>query len=110
METDIPSILVVDDNDRFRAVLGLLLEANSFRVRLAADHKEALTPLKAEFFSLVITDSLLDAHGDPAAIAQSLLEATYPVPVGCLTGWANTPASFNGRYAFVLHKPVTAEK
>jgi DNA-binding NtrC family response regulator len=109
METDIPSILVIDDNERFRAVLGLLLEANSFRVRLATNPREALRYLKAELFSLVLTDFLLDARGDPERIARSLLEAASPVPVGCLTGWSNLPARISNQYAFVLHKPVPAE-
>jgi CheY-like chemotaxis protein len=104
------SILVVDDNERFRTVLGLLLESNLFKVTLAADHKEALVHLKAEFFSLVLTDYVLDALGEPERIARSLLTAADPVPVGCLTGWSNIPRSIDRQYAFVLRKPVTAEQ
>jgi CheY-like chemotaxis protein len=108
METNRPSILVVDDHERFRAVLGFLLEASSFRVKLAANQQEALRFLKTEFFSLVITDYMLGA-GDPERIARSLLDAAYPVPVGCLTGWSSIPRHMHGQFAFVLHKPVTAE-
>jgi CheY-like chemotaxis protein len=109
MEPPSLSILVVDDNERFRTVLGLLLEASLFRVTLAASHQEALAHLKAEFFSLVLTDYMLDALGDPDRVARSLLNAAYPVPVGCLTGWSSIPSSIDRQYAFVLHKPVTAE-
>jgi CheY-like chemotaxis protein len=104
------SILVVDDNERFRTVLGLLLEANLFKVTLAASHQEALAHLKTEFFSLVLTDYVLDARGEPERIARSLLTAAYPIPVGCLTGWSNIPGSIDRQYAFVLRKPVTAEQ
>ena len=104
------SILVVDDNERFRTVLGLLLEANRFKVTLAASHQEALARLKAEFFSLVLTDYVLDVHGEPERLARSLLTAAYPVPVGCLTGWSHIPGTIDRQYAFVLRKPVTAEQ
>lgn len=76
---------------------------------MAATQQQALTYLKSEFFSLVITDYMLDARGDPERLARSLLEAAHPVPVGCLTGWSSIPAHLSSQYAFVLHKPVTAE-
>jgi DNA-binding NtrC family response regulator len=110
METNRSSILVIDDNESFRAVLGVVLEASSFRVKLAANQSEALTFLKTELFSLVITDYRLGALGNPEPIARSLLDAAHPVPVGCVTGWHNIPRNIESRYAFVLHKPVTAEK
>lgn len=109
METESPSILVVDDNERFRTVLGLLLEANSFRVKLAANQQQALRFLKTEFFSLVITDYMLGALDDPELVAHSLLAAAYPVAVGCLTGRSNLPGNIRSQYAFVLQKPVIAE-
>jgi len=76
---------------------------------LAANQREALTYLRAEFFSVVITDFMLDGLGEPERIARSILEAAHPVPVGCLTGGSNLPAGISHQFAFVLHKPVTPE-
>jgi len=109
MDTDNPSILIVEDNERLRAGLALVLEAHSFRVRSAATQPEALRHLKTEFFSLVIADYMLAAAGDHERVARALLEAAYPVPVGCLSGWSDIPPHLNRQYAFVLRKPVTAE-
>ena len=71
------SILVVDDNERFRTALGIVLEANLFRVTLAASHHEALARLKTEFFSLVLTDYVLDALGEPDRVARFALSRRH---------------------------------
>ena len=102
-------ILVIDDNELFRRVLGALFEERRFPVKLAASPREALAFLRTAFFSLVITDYVLDPGGDVERLAQALLDAAAPIPVGCLTGWTDIPKGIRSRYAFVLHKPVTAE-
>ena len=66
MDTDIPGILIVDDNEDNRYTLRLLLESDGHeRVIDASGGKEAIALLETEKFSLVLLDLMMpDLNGD----------------------------------------------
>ena len=66
MDTDIPGILIVDDNEDNRYTLRLLLESDGHeRVIDASGGKEAIALLEREKFSLVLLDLMMpDLNGD----------------------------------------------
>ena len=66
MDTDIPGILIVDDNEDNRYTLRLLLESDGHeRITDASGGKEAIALLEKEKFSLVLLDLMMpDLNGD----------------------------------------------
>src|SRR5664279_1437658 len=66
MDTDIPGILIVDDNEDNRYTLRLLLESDGHeRVIDASGGKEAIALLENEKFNLVLLDLMMpDLNGD----------------------------------------------
>ena len=66
MATDVPSILIVDDNEDNRYTLQLLLESDGHeRISSAAGGNEALALIEKERFSLVLLDLMMpDLNGD----------------------------------------------
>ena len=66
MDTDIPGILIVDDNEDNRYTLRLLLESDGHqRITDASGGKEAVALLEKEKFSLVLLDLMMpDLNGD----------------------------------------------
>src|SRR6266571_3383643 len=66
MATDLPGILIVDDNEDNRYTLQLLLETDGHeRIASAASGSEALALIEKEKFSLVLLDLMMpDMNGD----------------------------------------------
>jgi class 3 adenylate cyclase len=66
MATDLPGILIVDDNEDNRYTLQLLLETEGYeRIASAASGNEALALIEKEKFSLVLLDLMMpDLNGD----------------------------------------------
>ena len=66
MDTDIPGILIVDDNEDNRYTLRLLLESDGHeRITDASGGKEAIALLEKEKFNLVLLDLMMpDLNGD----------------------------------------------
>ena len=66
MATDVPGILIVDDNEDNRYTLQLMLEADGHeRITCAAGGNEAIALIKKEKFSLVLLDLMMpDLNGD----------------------------------------------
>jgi CheY-like chemotaxis protein len=52
----LPTVLVVDDDDRIAQMLALVLEGEGYRVQIAADGAEALACLAGHAFDAVLTD------------------------------------------------------
>src|SRR5207248_1920299 len=80
-------VLVVDDEEVVRDVIGSMLRGAGLVVREAADAQSALSAIQAEPFDLVITDlSMPEMSGiDLARVARR----AYPrLPFLLLTGWA----------------------
>ena len=66
MATELPSILIVDDNEDNRYTLQLLLEGDGHeRISTASSGKEAIALIEKEKFSLVLLDLMMpDLNGD----------------------------------------------
>lgn len=100
-------LLLVDDHDDGRELLGEFLEMNGFSVKSAASAEEALGLLASEGApSVVVTDlSLGDMSG--AELARKIREtpATAKVPIVAATGHSGFEDT-DGLFAAVLVKPV----
>src|SRR3989442_11003188 len=66
MATDVPGILIVDDNEDNRYTLQLMLESDGHeRITSAANGNEAIALIEKEKFSLVLLDLMMpDLNGD----------------------------------------------
>ena len=66
MSTDLPGILIVDDNEDNRYTLELMLTSDGHeRIASAASGNEALALIEKEKFSLVLLDLMMpDLNGD----------------------------------------------
>ena len=83
MEPDSPHILVVDDDDRLRALLAKFLTENGFMVVTAEDAAEARTRLLTLSFDLIVLDLMMP--GETGLDFATDLRARSPVPILMLT-------------------------
>ncbi|HTW33741.1 MAG TPA: response regulator [Rhizomicrobium sp.] len=80
---DNPHLLVVDDDQRLRALLQKYLSANGFRVSAAADADEARTLMKSMAFDLLILDVMMP--GESGLDLTRAVRAQSQVPILILT-------------------------
>jgi len=80
---DNPHLLVVDDDQRLRALLQKYLSANGFRVSAAADAEEARTLMKSMAFDLLILDVMMP--GETGLDLTRAVRAQSQVPILILT-------------------------
>ncbi len=80
---DNPHLLVVDDDQRLRALLQKYLSANGFRVSAAADAEEARTLMKSMAFDLLILDVMMP--GETGLDLTRAVRANSQVPILILT-------------------------
>jgi two-component system, OmpR family, phosphate regulon response regulator OmpR len=80
---DNPHLLVVDDDQRLRALLQKYLSANGFRVSAAADATEARTLMKSMAFDLLILDVMMP--GESGLDLTRAVRAQSQVPILILT-------------------------
>ena len=103
-----PRILVVDDEDVVRRVLGRCLSETGFRVTLANDGEMALAMLRLGDFDLVLTDWVMPGM-DGLALARAIKNTRPGLPVVLCTGRATQPletAREEGWIDCILSKPV----
>jgi adenylate cyclase len=83
METDLPSILIVDDNEDNRYTLQLMLESDGHeRIASAASGNEAIALIDKEKFSLVLLDLMMpDMTGDEVLKVIKSNPGTRDIPV-----------------------------
>ncbi len=81
--TDSPHLLVVDDDERLRALLQRYLSNSGFRVTAAADASEARTLIKSLTFDALVLDVMMPGENG-FDLAESL-RAQSDVPILMLT-------------------------
>jgi adenylate cyclase len=83
METDLPGILIVDDNEDNRYTLQLMLESDGHeRIASAASGNEAIALIAKEKFSLVLLDLMMpDMTGDEVLKVIKSNPGTRDIPV-----------------------------
>src|ERR1700755_2629119 len=81
---DDPHLLVVDDDERLRALLPRYLSTNGFRVSAARDAAEARALMKSMAFDLLILDVMMPGESG-LELARSV-RAGSQVPIPMLTG------------------------
>jgi two-component system, OmpR family, phosphate regulon response regulator OmpR len=83
-----PHVLVVDDDQKIRELLGRFLTTNGFRVTQAADAASARSFMRGLTFDLVLLDIMMP--GESGLSLARDLKATRPVPICLLTALADT--------------------
>lgn len=81
--SDAPHILVVDDDQRLRALLQKYLSSNGFRVTAAADAQEARALVKSIAFDILILDVMMP--GESGLDLTRSLRTQSQVPILLLT-------------------------
>jgi two-component system, OmpR family, phosphate regulon response regulator OmpR len=94
-----PHILVVDDDQKIRALLGRFLVTNGFRVTEAADAAAARAFMRGLAFDLVLLDVMMP--GESGLSLARDLKQTRPVPICMLTALADAEDRINGLEAGV---------
>ncbi len=103
-----PAILVVDDNEDARVMLGKLLEAYGFDVALAADGPEALSRLELQRFAIAIIDYKMPGMNG-VDLFRRMRKARPDLAAVFLTGYTTIDVVYPAIEAGVLHvlsKPV----
>ena len=81
--TDSPHLLVVDDDERLRALLQRYLSSSGFRVTAAADASEARTLIKSLTFDALVLDVMMP--GESGFDLAESLRAQSDIPILMLT-------------------------
>jgi two-component system phosphate regulon response regulator OmpR len=94
-----PHVLVVDDDQRIRDLLGRYLFENGFRVTTASDSVTARASMRGLSFDLVILDRMMPGEGG-LELARAL-KTISPVPICMLTAKAEPEDRVEGLEAGV---------
>ncbi|HSK65018.1 MAG TPA: response regulator, partial [Pyrinomonadaceae bacterium] len=105
-------LLVVDDEDFVRDLLGDILEGEECIVELAQDGAEALALFREHQFDGVFTDVGMPGMSG-WELAREIRQVNKHVPIAIVTGWGELVGSNEQRAAgvdWVIAKPFTAER
>lgn len=94
-----PHVLVVDDDQRIRDLLGRYLFENGFRVTTASDSATARASMRGLSFDLVILDRMMPGEGGLELARE--LKTISPVPICMLTAKAEPEDRVEGLEAGV---------
>jgi two-component system, OmpR family, phosphate regulon response regulator OmpR len=89
-----PHILVVDDDQKIRGLLGRFLVSNGFRVTEASDAASARSYMRGLAFDLVLLDVMMP--GESGLSLARDLKATRPIPICMLTALADAEDRISG--------------
>jgi CheY-like chemotaxis protein len=111
---DIPRtrMLVVDDEDFVRELLGEILEGEHCDVYLAGGGSEALSAFKDMEFDGVFTDVGMPGMSG-WELAREIRQINANLPIAVITGWGEAVGSHEQREAgvdWVVAKPFTADR
>jgi signal transduction histidine kinase/CheY-like chemotaxis protein len=105
-------LLVVDDEDFVRDLLGDILEGENCEVKLAQDGTEALALFREHQFDGVFTDVGMPGMSG-WELAREIRQLNKQIPIAIITGWGEIVGSNEQREAgvdWVVAKPFTAER
>jgi two-component system, OmpR family, phosphate regulon response regulator OmpR len=86
LPADAPHVLIVDDDQKIRALLGRFLSGNGFRVTEVGDAGAARAAMRGLTFDLVLLDVMMP--GESGLSLAKGLKDTRPVPICMLTALA----------------------
>ena len=105
-------MLVVDDEDFVRELLGEILEGENCVVYLAESGSEALSMFRDREFDAVFTDIGMPGMSG-WELAREIREINASIPIAVITGWGEAVASHEQKAAgvdWVVPKPFTADR
>ena len=85
-------ILIVDDEEKMRHLLSIMLERNGHQVTQACDGKDALEKIKETPFDRVVTDIKMPRM-DGMALLKKIIEMDIPCPVVFITACATVESA-----------------
>jgi two-component system phosphate regulon response regulator OmpR len=89
-----PHVLIVDDDQRIRALLARFLSANGFRVTTADDVASARSAMRGLAFDLVVLDVMMP--GETGLVFARELQETTRLPICMLTARADPEHRIEG--------------
>jgi len=105
-------LLVVDDEDFVRDLLGEILEGEQCDVYLAADGTQALAAFKEMEFDGVFTDVGMPGMSG-WELAREIRQINNQIPIAVITGWGEAVGSHEQKAAgvdWIVAKPFTADR
>ncbi len=87
-------ILIVDDEERMRHLLSIMLSRRGYRVEQAADGVEALTMIESASFDMIISDIKMPRM-DGIELLKKIQEIDVPCPVVFITAFATVDSAVN---------------
>ncbi len=112
LNTSVPRLLVVDDEDFVRDLLGEILEGEHCEVHLAESGSEALSLFREHEFDGVFTDVGMPGMSG-WELAREIRLMNQKIPIAVITGWGEAVGSHEKKAAgvdWVLAKPFTADR
>jgi two-component system, OmpR family, phosphate regulon response regulator OmpR len=94
MDSELPHILVIDDDNRLRELLRQFLSENGFWVSTASDAADARERLKGLHFDLLVLDRMMPGESGLEFAAD--LRKTSNVPILMLTAMSETEDRIEG--------------
>ncbi|HVI70239.1 MAG TPA: response regulator [Pyrinomonadaceae bacterium] len=105
-------LLVVDDEDFVRDLLGEILEGEQCDVYLAASGSEALSVFREMAFDGVFTDVGMPGMSG-WELAREIRQIDTRIPIAVITGWGEAVGSHEQKAAgvnWIVAKPFTADR
>jgi DNA-binding response OmpR family regulator len=110
--SELPTILLVDDNVQVLASLGVCLEFNQFQVWTATTVDEALRLISTESFDVLLCDLHMPRAIDGLAVVTAMQELNAKTVILLLSGDTESGeiGAFNLNASEVLVKPIAIAK